>query len=171
MKQSKTKRIALLGMLFALSIVLSFAESAIAPLLGLPPGVKPGLANIVVMYAMFFLGAKDAMALVVLKSLFGALTRGVMAGALSLGGGVLSLLAMLLLFWIFRKDKEPPYFILSVSGAIMHNLGQLLMLNLLFTQSIYTFYYAPVLLISGLVMGAVTALMLKTLMPALRRIL
>ncbi|MEG1447167.1 MAG: Gx transporter family protein [Ruthenibacterium sp.] len=167
MKQTNTRRTALLGMLFALAMVLSFLEGSLVPLLGLPPGVKLGLANVVVMYALFFLGKADAGMLVVLKSAFSFFTRGASAGALSLAGGVLSLLVMLLLR---RMKHTPSLFILSVSGAIAHNFGQLLMLQVLFTQSVYTFYYAPVLLISGLVMGSITAVSLKALIPALEKL-
>ena len=60
MRNKKAHEVALSGLLFALAIVLSMAESAITPLLGLAPGVKIGLANIVVMYAVFFSGAESA---------------------------------------------------------------------------------------------------------------
>ena len=53
-RREQTRRVALLGMLFALAMVLSWLEGLVTPLLGLPPGVKPGLANIVVMYALLF---------------------------------------------------------------------------------------------------------------------
>ena len=66
MRNKKAHEVALSGLLFALAIVLSMAESAITPLLGLAPGVKIGLANIVVMYAVFFMGARQALLLVVL---------------------------------------------------------------------------------------------------------
>ena len=58
----------------------------------------------------------------------------------------------------------------SSLGAIAHNLAQLAVVGLMFTQSVYTIYYAPVLLISGLVMGAATAGTLKALLPALKKI-
>ena len=167
MKQTNARRTALIGMLFALAMVLSFFEGSFVPLLGLPPGVKLGLANVVVMYALFFLGKRDAAVLVVLKSVFSFFTRDVSAGALSFAGGILSLLVMLLLQWMKPK---PSLFILSVCGAIAHNFGQLLMLQLLFTQSIYTLYYAPVLLVSGLIMGSITAVSLKALLPALEKL-
>ena len=85
LRNEKTRRVALMGLLFALSVVLSFLEGTLTPLLGLPPGVKLGLANVVVMYALFFLGRGSAFTLVLLKSFFVLLTRGAMAGALSLG--------------------------------------------------------------------------------------
>ena len=97
LRNEKTRRVALMGLLFALSVVLSFLEGTLTPLLGLPPGVKLGLANVVVMYALFFLGRGSAFTLVLLKSFFVLLTRGAMAGALSLGGGLLSLGVMAVL--------------------------------------------------------------------------
>ena len=139
LRNEKTRRVALMGLLFALSVVLSFLEGTLTPLLGLPPGVKLGLANVVVMYALFFLGRGSAFTLVLLKSFFVLLTRGAMAGALSLGGGLLSLGVMAVLC-LFRS--RPSVFILSVCGAITHNFGQLLVINLLMTQSVYTLYYA-----------------------------
>ena len=123
LRNEKTRRVALMGLLFALSVVLSFLEGTLTPLLGLPPGVKLGLANVVVMYALFFLGRGSAFTLVLLKSFFVLLTRGAMAGALSLGGGLLSLGVMAVLC-LFRS--RPSVFILSVCGAITHNFGQLL---------------------------------------------
>lgn len=166
MKTNGARHVALMGMLFALAMVLSFIESSIAPLLGLPPGVKLGLSNVVVLYALLCLSARSAAALAVLKAGFALLTRGVTAGLLSLTGGLLALLVMWLLC---RFGQEKQYFILSVCGALAHNLGQLAAVTLL-TQSRYTLYYLPVLLVSGLVVGSLTALVLRAVMPALQRL-
>lgn len=166
-RTGKAQYVAFLGMLFALVIVLSFLEAMITPALGLPPGVKPGLANIAVMYALFFLGIPQAMTLVVLKAAFVFITRGLVAGALSLSGGAMALFSMILVRRIAGRNS---YFILSVSGAVAHNIGQLLCLNLLVVQSVYTFYYLPVLLVSGLAMGTVTSVSMKALIPAIGKI-
>lgn len=166
MKRTNARRVALIGMLFALAMVLSFLENMFSGLFGLPPGVKLGLANVVVMYALLCLGAGDALLLAILKGVFGFLTRGALAGLLSLTGGVLSLGIMWLLC---RLGQKKEYFIVSVAGALAHNAGQLLAVTLL-TESKYTFYYAPVLLLAGLVMGALTALSLKTVLPALEKL-
>ena len=163
---NKTRQIALSGLLFALAMALSFAESAIAPMLGLMPGVKIGLANIVVMYALFFMGAKQALSLALLKSFFVLLTRGVVAGFLSLCGGLLSLLVMWALFRLFGKHIT--YFILSVCGALAHNVGQLIGASIVLSSAL-ALTYAPVLIISGLAMGFVTSSSLSALLPALGR--
>ena len=97
----KTRRIALSGLLFALAMALSFIEGTLT-IPGLLPGMKLGLANIVVMYALFFMGPKQALVLDVLKALFVFLVSGFTAGFLSLCGGLLSLLVMWVLYTCCR---------------------------------------------------------------------
>ena len=75
----KTRRIALSGLLFALAMALSFIEGTLT-IPGLLPGMKLGLANIVVMYALFFMGPRQALVLDVLKALFVFLVSGFTAG-------------------------------------------------------------------------------------------
>ena len=93
---NKTHSIALSGLLFALAMALSFIEGTLV-IPGLLPGMKLGLANIVVMYALFFMGPNQALVLDVLKAFFVFLVSGWTAGFLSLCGGLLSLLVMWLL--------------------------------------------------------------------------
>ena len=158
MRNKKAHEVALSGLLFALAIVLSMAESAITPLLGLAPGVKIGLANIVVMYAVFFMGARQALLLVVLKALFTLLTRGPVAGLLSLG----------VMWALYHLPHRPTWFIVSVCGAVAHNLGQLAGASVVLSSRL-ALGYAPVLLVSGLAMGGVTAASLSALLPALEK--
>lgn len=163
-RPSPARRAALCGLLFALAVVLGYAESLLAPLLGLPPGVRLGLANTVVMFALYFLSAWPALLLVLLKAGFGLLTRGATAGLLSLAGGLLSFAVMALLL---RLPRQPSVLIVSVAGALAHNAGQLLAVRLLFGP--FSLYYAPVLIVAGVVAGCLTALVLKALLPALRK--
>ena len=164
--KSKAREIALSGILFALAIALSIVESAITPMMGLMPGIKIGLANIVVMYAAFFMRPRQAVLLVVLKAFFVLITRGAVAGFLSLDGGLLSLAVMELLFHLPWK---PTWYILSVCGALAHNIGQLIGASLVLGTGL-AMVYAPVLMVSALVMGAVTAASLSALLPALGRL-
>ena len=119
----KTRQIALSGLLFALAMALSFVEGTLV-ISGLLPGMKLGLANIVVMYALFFMGPGQALALDLLKAGFVFLVSGPTAGFLSFCGGMLSLLVMWLLYYVL--PLRPTWFILSVCGALAHNIGQLL---------------------------------------------
>lgn len=166
MRNEKARQVALSGVLFALAMALSFLESTLAPIFGLMPGVKIGLANVVVMYALFFMGRRQALLLVLLKSFFVMLTRGVVAGGISLAGGLLSLLVMVLLTFLPAK---PTLFIFSVCGAVAHNMGQLAAASLMLTSA-FAMGYAPVLLISGLIMGAVTSMSLRAILPALKKL-
>ena len=164
MKQSVSRRVAVTGMLFALAIVFSVVESLLTPVLGLPPGVKLGLANVVVMYAVLFISRREALLLVLLKAFFALLTRGPTAGFLSFSGSMMSFLLLVLL--LLPKNK-PSYFILSVFSALGHNLGQLLAAVVLLGR--VSLAYTPVLLISGIVMGTVTAFVLRVLLPAMEK--
>ena len=102
-----------------------------------------------------------------LKALFVFLVSGPTAGFLSLCGGLLSLLVMWLLYDV--APFRPTWFILSVSGAFAHNVGQLIGAGIIISSSL-SFYYAPVMLVLGLAMGALTALILRALLPALEKL-
>ncbi len=162
----KTRQIALSGLLFALAMALSFVEGTLV-IPGLLPGMKLGLANIVVMYALFFMGPGQALALDLLKAGFVFLVSGPTAGFLSFCGGMLSLLVMWLLYYVL--PLRPTWFILSVCGALAHNIGQLLGAGLILSSAM-SLYYAPVMLVLGLGMGALTSITLRALLPALSRL-
>ena len=159
---SKTHEIALSGLLFALAMALSFVEGTLV-IPGLMPGMKLGLANIVVMYALFFMGGKQALVLDLLKALFVFLVSGWTAGFLSLCGGLFSLLVMWVLYYHF--PVQPTWFILSVCGALAHNVGQLLGASVILSSAM-SLYYAPVMLVFGLIMGSLTSITLRALLPA-----
>ena len=164
MKRNSTRNIAATGVLFALAIVLSFVESVIAPLVGLSPWIKPGLANVVVMYTLVCLSRRQALFLAVLKGGFNLLTRGVVAGLISLSGSLVSLAVMLLLL---LPRHKPSVVLLSIAGALGHNAGQFAMARVLIGASYWV--YIPSLLISGVLMGCLTASLLRVLLPALQK--
>ena len=143
---NKTHSIALSGLLFALAMALSFIEGTLV-IPGLLPGMKLGLANIVVMYALFFMGPKQALVLDVLKAFFVFLVSGWTAGFLSLCGGLLSLLVMWLLY--YHCPLRRASVILSTAVSL---------------------YYAPIMLVLGLVMGMLTSVTLRAMLPALGRL-
>ena len=165
MRSQKAREVAWTGMLFALAIALSFLESAVAPLLGLMPAMKLGLSNLVVMYALLFLNTRTAGELVLLKALFALLTRGPTAGFLSLCGGVLSFLVLLILLHL---PASPGEFIFTVSGALAHNVGQLIGASVLLSSAM-ALGYAPVLLVAGLCVGALSCVLSRTLFAAMQR--
>ncbi len=164
---SKIKTLVFTALLFATAIVLAVLENMLPPLPIAVPGVKFGLSNIVVMYALFFLGAKQAYMIGILKGLFVFATRGLVAGALSLAGGMLSITMMLLVLFLFKERVS--YLTSGITGAVSHNIGQFLVVTVLYAGT-GIWGYLPVLLISGIIAGIITATLLRTVMPVLKRL-
>jgi len=163
MKNNKT--LAFMSIMLALIMVLSIIERMVPPLPGFPPGSNLGLANIITMYCVFFLGAKRALGLAAMKSLFVLLTRGPIAGLLSFCGGFLSLGVIILLTALFRRKIS--YITISVFGAVSHNIGQMLMASILMNTSV--FYYLPVLIVTGVITGVATGVALTVILPVFHR--
>ncbi len=163
----RTKNIALSGLMLSLIIVLSIIESLFPALPFLPIGVKLGLSNIVIMYSIFFINKKNSFFLAFFKSFFVFLTRGLIASLLSFGGGILSILIIILFLSIFKNKIS--YLTLSILGAVFHNIGQISVLGII-TNNVYIFYYLPVLIVSGIFMGIITGVLLQAIMPAFKKI-
>lgn len=161
---SAARRAARMGLLFALAITLSFLESLIPPLAPVP-GIKLGLSNIVTMYAVFVLGSRSACIVAALKAVFTLLTRGAVAAALSLCGGLLSVAVMLLLLRLCGRKAS--YGAVSMAGAVFHNLGQLAAAAALLRMGSVLWYYLPVLVASGIGMGLLTSVLLRAVLPLL----
>lgn len=164
-QRSELRRIVLLAMLFALALVLSWLENFLPPIPA-PVPLKFGLSNIAVMYALFFLNAPSAFILALLKSAFVLMQRGLLSASLSLGGGLLSVLVMLILSRLFKHRIS--YLILSITGAIFHNIGQFSVL-LLYYNVRSILWIMPYLMVTGIASGILSASLLKMLIPALKR--
>ena len=148
----KTKRLVLLAMLTAVAMILSYVESLL-PSIGIP-GVKMGLANIAVIFALFRFGWKEAAALSLVRVVLVSLLFGSVGAMLySLAGAVLSLAVMALLRRIDRFSTVG----VSVAGGVAHNAGQILM-AMLILQTKQLLGYLPVLAVSGIAGGVLTGL-------------
>lgn len=156
-RHAVTYRLARGGILLALAVAFSFLES----LIPLPYGIRLGLSGLVTLYAVFFLPRQDAFGILLAKSLFVLLTRGMTAGMLSLAGGMLSLTGMLILAYCGCS-----LLIISSLGGLLHNLGQLIMAAFLL-QSNTVLYLLPLLTICGLTAGALTAVIFHLLLKRL----
>ena len=163
----KTMRLVLTGLIFALALILTVIENSFPPLPLPVPGVKFGLSNIAVMYALFFLSKGQAYTIAILKALFVFATRGLIAALLSLCGGLLSLTLMLVILLLFRDRLS--YLAISVSGAVAHNIGQFVAITFIYT-GFYLLAYLPLLLVSGVIAGIITATLLRFIIPALKRL-
>ena len=161
----RSRYIAVMGLMLALASALQFLESMIP--IPLPLGVKPGISSIVVMVVLVKFGFASAMTLAVLKSGFVFITRGATAFCMSVSGGVLSVAVMGAFFAVSRRSKNGTGILLmSVLGGVSHNIGQLAAASV-FTGSVLTFSYLPVLVISGLVSGLFTGTVFKFILPYL----
>jgi heptaprenyl diphosphate synthase len=164
--RKRTTTLTLAAMMFALIMVFSVLESTFTPLLALPPGIRLGLTNIVVMCSLFYINKTTAFTLVILKSVFVFITRGGLAGLLSFSGGIAAFLVMVLLIILF-KDKIS-ILILSIAGAISHNVAQLVVASLQLNTNLIT-VYLPVLLVSGIIVGSITGSLLRVTLPLIVR--
>ena len=159
-------RIALWGMMAAVTVTLSLLEGLLPPLPALPPGARVGLANIPVLLAGLLAGPLGALPLALLKALTALLSRGGMAALMSLSGGLLSALCVCGLFALPRRPLGLAG--VSVAGAVCHDLGQLLCGRLIMgTPALWA--YAPVMLLLALPAGVLTGTLLRLLLPAVRR--
>ncbi len=149
--------LALDAMLIAIAAALSYIER-IFPIQTVVPifGLKLGLANVVTLFALFYLPFRHTFAIVVTRCVLGMLLAGSpMSLMYSLGGGLCALFVMLLV-----KQGHPRIFSLygiSIAGAAAHNLGQVTVSALILGDfSIYA--YLPLLLAGGLVTGVLIAI-------------
>jgi heptaprenyl diphosphate synthase len=156
------KRIAFVGVFAAAAIILSAADSFLSAVL--PPGIRFGLANTAVFAAAAMLGGREAAALTALKCLFVFITRGVFAGLMSLSGSIPALLLLLLLLY---KSKRS-YVFISATAAVIHALGQITCAAI-FTESPYTFWYLPVMIIASVVSGVLTGVIVTRIVDIFQK--
>ena len=160
----KSRKIAVCGLLGALALVLTLLEGMLPPIPGLPPGARPGLSNIVTMFATGSLGLPYALAIALIKGVFAFLTRGVTAGLMSLSGGLMSTLAM----WVVWKKTRFSLLFTGVCGALAHNAAQLCIAVLLTGRA--ALFYIPAMLLLSIVCGLCTGLVLRLLLPLLEKL-
>jgi heptaprenyl diphosphate synthase len=150
----KAKKVATYGLLVALAFILSYIES-LFPLSLAIPGIKLGLANLVVVTALYSLGAKEAFILSLLRIILVGFTFGNLSMMLySLAGGMLSWLLMT----IFKKTKLLSMTGVSIIGGIAHNIGQI-GVAILVVETFDIAYYLPFLMIAGVITGAVIGIL------------
>ena len=152
--KNKTKKIALLGVITSIALVLSYLESILPPIYAAIPGIKVGLPNIVIIFILYKYGLKEAVTVSALRVFIVALLLGnVMTLAYSLAGAMLSIFAMVLLK---KLDKFSEVGV-SIVGGVAHNLGQILVAVALLNSTLIG-YYMIVLTITGTLAGVFVGL-------------
>ena len=162
--KNKTERVALFGVLVALSMIFSYLESLI-PIPVPIPGVKLGIANIVTVVCLYTIGISGAWAVSLVRiALMGMLFGNLYSFAFSMAGGVLSLLMMTWARRWKRLQLSPTG--VSVIGGVMHNMGQLLAAAVLLDRAILMAYLPALIaggVVSGIVIGILSGLLIRKL--------
>ncbi len=164
--KKKTKRIAILGVLAAVALVLSYLEAILPPIYAAVPGVKVGLPNVVVILILYRFGAKEAAMVSFMRVFIVALLFGnAMTLAYSVAGAILSLLLMML----FKKLDLFSAVGVSIIGGIAHNVGQIIVAMLLLNSTLIA-YYMIILTITGTLAGVAVGLAGSLLIKRLEKI-
>ena len=147
-------KVAVFGVFTSLDLILSYVELLIPINFGIP-GMKLGLANLLVVILLYKGCPRDALLLSVIRILLSGLIFGNMFSIFySLGGGLLSLAVMVFL----KKTGQFTVAGISIGGGASHNVGQLLV-AMFVVQTYQVGYYLPVLLIAGVITGAVIGIL------------
>ncbi len=150
---TKTRKLTIMALTTAIALVLSFIESQIPAFVAVP-GVKIGLPNIAIVYALYRLGWKEAAVISMTRVVLVSLLFGSAASFLySFAGAMLSLAGMTLL----KKTGKFTEIVVSVAGGVLHNIGQIAMASFILETDVLR-YYLPFLLISGILAGVAVGL-------------
>lgn len=146
--RGRTYKISACAVLTALAMIFSYIEAMIPFSLGIP-GIKLGLSNLVVLVALYGIGASYAFGINLTRIvLSGLLFSGVSAMLYSMAGGLLSFIVM---YALKRTGLFSPVGV-SMAGGVMHNVGQLTVAALII-ENAGVYLYLPALLVSGIATG------------------
>lgn len=146
--KNHTKKLTTLAMMATFALILSYVESRIPALVAIP-GVKVGLANIVVIFVLYKLGLKEAIVISAIRVFIVAMLFGSPVSMIySLAGAVLSLAVM----FVLKKFTPLTEVVVSVCGGVMHNVGQIAVASVILDTNV-VIYYLPFLVLSGTIAG------------------
>lgn len=159
------RTVSMLGMFTAAAMICSYIESLIPINFGIP-GIKLGLANLVVLLVLYTMGTKEAVTVSILRIILTGFLFGNMFAILySLAGGLLSFLVM----WLLKRIGLHMVFV-SVAGGISHNIGQLFVAALV-VDNYNILFYIPVLLIAGILTGLLIGILSQEVVLRLKGII
>jgi len=164
-KNSKIKNLTILSLLLTLAIIMGYLE-AIFPVPMVIPGMKLGLCNLVIVIVLYQYGYCKAFVITVLRVLIvGLLLMNAAMIAYSLCGAILSLSGM----WILKRWKCFSVIGISIGGGVLHNIAQIIVAIFLISN-LLILYYLPILLVTGMITGAMIGVLSKSIMQRLDRI-
>ena len=160
----RSSKVAQYGLFAALAILMGYVEMLI-PLPLLVPGMKLGLANVIIVIVLYHMDTKSAFFISLVRVLMSGLLFQGFAGLLySLAGALLSLAVMALL----KKTGKVSITGVSVMGGVFHNVGQIIVAAAV-VENIKMAYYLPFLLVTGVVTGFVIGAVARLALRYLQR--
>lgn len=153
----RVKMLAFSGMFAALALIFSYVE-ALIPIPVPVPGVKLGVANLVIIIALYRMGFRRALSINCVRiALSGLLFSGIFGMIYSFAGGILSLIVMQLL----KRTGLFSMVGVSMAGGVAHNLGQLVAACIVVSTPSLMSYFS-VLLFTGLIGGILIGILAYT---------
>lgn len=161
-----SKRVAKCGLLIALAMVFSYVEVLIPFNFGIP-GIKLGLANLIVVVGFYSMKTTDVIAVSLVRIfLSGLLFGNLMSILYSLSGGILSIIVMLLLKRLHRFSIVG----VSIVGGVFHNIGQIIV-AMLILENFAVAVYLPPLLIAGTITGMLIGILAMRMLPVIKKVM
>lgn len=156
---NKTKKMITMALFTTIALTIFMIESYIPPLAPIP-GIKLGLSNIITLAVIILWGWKEGAIILFMRIILGSIFAGQMMSFIySFAGGTLCLITMCMVKRFFQKDM---IWVISIIGAIAHNIGQILIACIV-VNSTSILFYTPILVISSIVTGTFTGLSVQYL--------
>lgn len=155
---NKVKKMLYLSMILGIALVVHVIEAQIPVIF---PGIKLGLANAVSLFVLISFGGKEAITIMILRTILGSIFGGnAFSFFFSLLGGLFSNIVMIWLYGYFKDEITIPW--LSIGGAIFHNIGQLLVAAVV-VKDFKIYFYLPILMIAAVITGYFTGIIAREL--------
>ena len=159
-KNNSAKKIATVSVLITVAFVLSWIEMILSITTPIP-GIKIGLANLAILFTMYYCGSKDAFLVLIGRLVLNAILFGNVNSLIySVAGGLLSFLIML----IFKKLFPKHIVYISIAGGVFHNIGQLLAASIV--MNTFLSWYMPYLIIGGILAGLFNGIVCSRLLKS-----
>lgn len=150
----KTKKLTSMALLAAVALIIFIVEAQIPPVVPIT-GVKLGLSNIITVFAVWMLGAKEAAAILLVRIFLGAVFAGNFSTVFySLGGGALALLTTVGLRYALKDNQ---LWVAGCLGAIAHSVGQIVV-AVWIAQTMTLLVYLPIMIVCSIITGSFTGL-------------
>ncbi len=160
-----SRKVAYSAIMIALAMIFSYVEALIPVDFGIP-GVKLGIPNIVIVVGLYTISFYDVLIISILRVILtGILFGNVMTIWYSLAGGLLSIAIM----WLLKRTRQFSMIGVSVAGGVSHNMGQLFT-AIFFVKNLAVGMYFPVLMIAGVITGAIIGFMSRIVLDRISAI-